>query len=58
MAPFWGDILGGEAKVDEDNMELAFLILLNHNVLRLKVVVGSACGMHNFKRVYELKADI
>lgn len=57
MAPFWGDILGGEAKVDENNLELAFLVPLNHNVLRLKVVVGSACGMHNFKRFYELKAD-
>lgn len=57
MAPFWGDILGGEAKVDEDNLELALLVLLNHNVLRLEVVVGSASGMHNFQRVYQLKAE-
>ena len=51
MAPFRGDVLGGEAKVDEDNLELALLVLLNHNVLRLKVIVGSASGMYDLKRV-------
>ena len=51
VAPFRGDVLGGEAKVDEDNLELAFLVLLNHNVLRLKVIVGSSSGMYDLKRV-------